>query len=124
MLTEVACKRYPIRALLGMLARLPWGRRDMLSSIDREYGGVYLEYVSLIHVLATHYRRKEIVSGRVGVLLNTFFRGRKYSKAVCGIVQKSGSCTSRPAPSPGSYDTAIVFCSFFNLNPARNSIET
>ena len=32
-------------------------------------------YVSL----ATHYRRKEIVSERTGVLLKKFFRGRKYS---------------------------------------------
>ena len=37
-----------IKALLGMLARLPWGKRDMLGSIDREYGGVHVEYVSLI----------------------------------------------------------------------------
>ena len=34
------------KALLGMVARLPWGRRDMSGSIDRKHG-VYVEYVSL-----------------------------------------------------------------------------
>ena len=33
---------YGDKALLGMLARLPWGRRDMLGLMDREYGGVYV----------------------------------------------------------------------------------
>ena len=37
-----------IKALLGMLARLPWGRRDMLGSMDGNNGGVKVEYVSLI----------------------------------------------------------------------------
>ena len=35
-----------VKALLGMLARLPWGRRDMLGSMDGKHGGVYVEYVS------------------------------------------------------------------------------
>ena len=37
-----------IKALFGMLARLPWGRRDMLSSMDGKHEGVYLECVSLM----------------------------------------------------------------------------
>ena len=37
-----------IRALLGMLARLPWGRRDMLGSMNGKHGGVSVKYVSLI----------------------------------------------------------------------------
>ena len=36
------------KALLGMVARLPWGRRDMLGSMDRKHRGVYVEYVSLM----------------------------------------------------------------------------
>ena len=38
-----------------MLARLPWGRRDMLGSMKGKHGGVHVKYV--------HCRRKEIVSG-------------------------------------------------------------
>ena len=34
-----------IKALLGMLARLSWGRRNMIGSIDGRQGRVYLEYV-------------------------------------------------------------------------------
>ena len=34
--------------LLGMLVRLPWGRRDMLSSMNEKHEGVYVKYVSLI----------------------------------------------------------------------------
>ena len=37
-----------IKALLGMLARLPWGRRDVLSSINGKYGGVIVKYASPI----------------------------------------------------------------------------
>ena len=37
-----------IKALLGMLARLPWGRRDMLSSMNGKYGGVSVKYASLM----------------------------------------------------------------------------
>ena len=37
-----------IKALLGMLARLPWGRSDMLGSMDGKHEQVYVEYVSLI----------------------------------------------------------------------------
>ena len=37
-----------IKALLGMLARLPWGRRDMLSSMNGKYEGVSVKYASLI----------------------------------------------------------------------------
>ena len=38
-----------IKAFLGMLARLPWGRRDVLGSMDGgKHGGVYVEYVSLM----------------------------------------------------------------------------
>ena len=33
-----------IEVLLGMLARLPWGRRDMLGSM--KHGGVSVKYVS------------------------------------------------------------------------------
>ena len=38
-----------IKALLGMLARLPcnWGRRDMLGSMNGKYKGVYVRYASL-----------------------------------------------------------------------------
>ena len=38
----------PIKALLGMLARLPWGRRDVLGSMNGKYEGVYVKYASLI----------------------------------------------------------------------------
>ena len=31
---------YEIKALLGMLARLPWGRRDVLGSMNGKYEGV------------------------------------------------------------------------------------
>ena len=37
-----------IKALLGMLARLAWGRRDMLGSMNGKYEGVSLKYESLI----------------------------------------------------------------------------
>ena len=37
-----------IKALLGMLARLPWGRRDMLGSMNGKYEGVSVKYASLI----------------------------------------------------------------------------
>ena len=37
-----------IKALLGVLARLPWGRRDMLGLMDGKHGGVYVECVSLM----------------------------------------------------------------------------
>ena len=37
-----------IKALLGMLARLPWGRRDMLGSMNGKHEGVSVKYASLI----------------------------------------------------------------------------
>ena len=37
-----------IKALLGMLARLPRGKRDMLSSMNGKYGGVSVKYASPI----------------------------------------------------------------------------
>ena len=37
-----------IKALIGMLARLPWGRRDTLILMKGKHGGVYVKYVSLI----------------------------------------------------------------------------
>ena len=37
-----------IKALLGMLARLPWGRRDVLGSTNGKYEGVSVKYTSLI----------------------------------------------------------------------------
>ena len=37
-----------IKALLGMLARLPWGKRDVLGSINGKYEGVSVKYASLI----------------------------------------------------------------------------
>ena len=37
-----------IKALLGMLARLPWGRRDMLGSMNGKYEGLSVKYASLI----------------------------------------------------------------------------
>ena len=40
-----------IKALLGMLARLPWGRRDKLASMNGKYGGVSVKYASLISLL-------------------------------------------------------------------------
>ena len=41
------CSRAVIKALLGMLARLSWGRRDMLGSTNGKHGGVSVKYVSL-----------------------------------------------------------------------------
>ena len=41
-------KYYKIKALLGMLARLTWGRRDMLGSMNGKYEGVSVRYASLI----------------------------------------------------------------------------
>ena len=35
-----------VKALLGMLARLPWGRRDMLGSMNGKYEGVSVKYAS------------------------------------------------------------------------------
>ena len=37
-----------IKALLGMLARLPWGRRDVLHSINGKYEEMSFKYASLI----------------------------------------------------------------------------
>ena len=37
-----------IKALLGMLAGLPWGRRDVLGSINGKYEGVSVKYASRI----------------------------------------------------------------------------
>ena len=37
-----------IKALLGMLARLPWGRRNVLGLMNGKYEGVYVKYASLI----------------------------------------------------------------------------
>ena len=37
-----------IKALLGMFARFPWGRRDMLGSMNGKYEGVSVKYASLI----------------------------------------------------------------------------
>ena len=34
-----------IKALLGTLARLSWGRRNMIGSMDGRQGRVYIEYV-------------------------------------------------------------------------------
>ena len=49
---SVACVRMnhicKIKALPGVLARLPWGWRDMLGSMNGKHGGVYVKYVSLI----------------------------------------------------------------------------
>ena len=41
-LTSKECK---IKALLDML---PWGRRDVLGSMNGKYEGVYVKYASLI----------------------------------------------------------------------------
>ena len=37
-----------IEALLDMRARLPWGRRDILGSMNGKHGVVSVRYVSLI----------------------------------------------------------------------------
>ena len=37
-----------IKELLGMLARLPCGRRNMSGSMNGKHGGIYVKYVSLI----------------------------------------------------------------------------
>ena len=37
-----------IKALLGMLMRLPWERRSVLVAMDGKHRGVYVEYVSLM----------------------------------------------------------------------------
>ena len=42
------CGGCRIKALLGMLARLPWGRRDVLGSTNGKYEGVSVKYASLI----------------------------------------------------------------------------
>ena len=39
---------FKIKALLGMLARLPWGRSDVLGLMNGKYEGVYVKYASLI----------------------------------------------------------------------------
>ena len=39
-------KASAIKALLGMLARLPWGRRDMLGSMNGKHRGASVKYVS------------------------------------------------------------------------------
>ena len=49
-----------IKVLLGMLARLPWGRRDMLSSMNGKDGGVSVKYASLI--VARHWIKVFITS--------------------------------------------------------------
>ena len=36
------------QSVLGMLAKLPRGRRDMLGSMNGKHGGVSVKYVSLI----------------------------------------------------------------------------
>ena len=36
---------HKIKASLGMLAGLLWGRGDLLGSMDGKHGGVYVEYV-------------------------------------------------------------------------------
>ena len=41
-------RKRKIKALLGMLARLPWGRRDMLGSMNGKHRRVSVKYVSLI----------------------------------------------------------------------------
>ena len=41
------CHGIWIKAVLGMLARFPWVRREMLRSTDGKHGGVYIKYVSL-----------------------------------------------------------------------------
>ena len=46
--SELFQKAFRIKALLGMLARLPWGRRDVLGSMNGKYEGVYVKYASLI----------------------------------------------------------------------------
>ena len=35
---------YLTKALLGMLARLPWGRRNVLGLMNGKYEGVYVKY--------------------------------------------------------------------------------
>ena len=37
-----------IKGLVGMLARLPWGRSDVLGLMNGKYEGVYVKYASLI----------------------------------------------------------------------------
>ena len=39
---------FKIKAFLGMLVRLPWGRRDMSGSMNGKQGRVYVKYASLI----------------------------------------------------------------------------
>ena len=39
---------FKIKALLGMLARLPWGRRDMRGSMNGKHRGVSVKYALLI----------------------------------------------------------------------------
>ena len=37
-----------IKALLSMLARLPWERRDMLGSMNGKHGGVFVTLLFII----------------------------------------------------------------------------
>ena len=41
-------RKRKIKVLLGMLARLPWGREDMLGSMNGKHEGVPVKYASLI----------------------------------------------------------------------------
>ena len=45
-----------IKALLGMLGRLSWGRRDMLGSMNGKYGRVSVKYLYIIRYLLLKYR--------------------------------------------------------------------
>ena len=47
-LVYVAPDHNIIKALLGMLPRLPWGRSDVLGLMNGKYEGVYVKYASLI----------------------------------------------------------------------------
>ena len=44
----MTCTQIQIKALLGMLARLPWRRRDMSGSMNGKHEGVSVKYASQI----------------------------------------------------------------------------
>ena len=49
LITSVRTAHRPnIKELLGMLARIPWGRGDMLGSMNGKHEGVSVKYASLI----------------------------------------------------------------------------
>ena len=51
--STISVSKNRINALLGMLSKLPLGRRDMLGAMDGKHGGyfMYVEYVDITNGL-------------------------------------------------------------------------